>query len=89
MSPWHTCQKCKIYVIGNEKHGCIVCHKANVSRIINYRKYRISLSRLPIPIDIIMYISSIACQIEKYQYLVDIHEMSWKARMHGLMKCDN
>ena len=86
MSPWHNCNKCKLYVTGDYKHCCMLCHKLNISLKINSRNYAKSLLGLPIPLDLILYISHLASTKHNYTKLLLIHEKSWKARMHGMPK---
>lgn len=84
MSKWHTCNKCKLYVIGSRKCGCILCNKVNISLKINSRNYANSLLGLPLPLDLILYISQIASSGHNYVKLLQIHEQTWKARMQGM-----
>ena len=84
MSPWHTCSKCNLYVIGYEIHDCTICRKLNVSLTINTRKYALNLLGIPLPLDLILYISQIASKVYNYEKLLKVDEMVWKARMHGI-----
>ena len=85
MSPWHTCNKCKLFVIGEKKNGCSICINKEISYKINYRKYSKSLLGIPLPLDIIRYISQLASKDFDNNMLLSVLELCWKARMHNII----
>ncbi len=86
MSPWHTCKKCNLFVIGEEKYGCFICIKKEVCNKIKIMKYSNALLGCKLPIDIILYISLLASNNYDDSKLLSNLELCWKSRMHNTIK---
>ena len=88
MSPWHYCKTCNEKVIGESRHGCIICKRIKINKEFEYNKYFNGLIAINLPIEIINYIAYIASNIINdinYILIRDYNEKCWKARMHNLI----
>ena len=83
MSPFIECSVCDDTVIGDEKYGCPVCKRTNISKELHYQYHLKCMKKLPLPDDLLRHIANLTISIQPTPMVVLVNNCAWRSQNHA------